>query len=124
MDEVIDLDQAAGEITSRLPVWTAAGLLPGPITWRDAVASWPQRLEVDRAVVTAPDSVGVFVQSADERNAVNIVLYRGGWADLEGLLANDEITTECPKVTSPEEFGAVLDTIIARILDTGRPSAH
>ncbi|HUY44435.1 MAG TPA: hypothetical protein VMV92_01720 [Streptosporangiaceae bacterium] len=35
MDHVIDLDQAAAEITTRFPAWTASGLNPGPITWRD-----------------------------------------------------------------------------------------
>lgn len=117
MDYVIDLNHAAAEIVSRLPAWTAAGLLPGPITWRDEAASWPQRLEVERVVITDPDSVGVFIQSADERNVVNIVLYRGGWVDLDGLV-NDVITAECPKIKSAEEFGVVLDAAIACFLDS------
>lgn len=54
MDRVVDLDQAAAEITARLPAWTTSGLLPGPITWRDGAAPWPQPLETDRALVADP----------------------------------------------------------------------
>ncbi|MFD7846647.1 hypothetical protein ACFV4K_27385 [Nocardia sp. NPDC059764] len=65
----------------------------------------------------------MFIQSVDERNAVNIVLYRGGWVDLDGLV-NDVILAECPKIASAKEFGVVLDAVIARLLDSGRPSAN
>ena len=44
MDHVIGLDQAAAQITARLPAWTASGLNPGPITWRDEAAPLPQPL--------------------------------------------------------------------------------
>ncbi|MFD9271693.1 hypothetical protein ACFWB1_38990 [Streptomyces goshikiensis] len=59
MDHAIDLDQAAAEITARLPAWTASGLSPKPITWREETLLWPQRLETDRALVADPDSIGV-----------------------------------------------------------------
>ncbi|MET9031054.1 hypothetical protein ABZW96_36460 [Nocardia sp. NPDC004168] len=122
MDHVVDLDQAAAEITSRLPAWTASGLLPGPLTWRDATAPWPQPLEIERALITHPDSVGVRIQGTDEWNVLEIVLFRGGWADLDAL-ANGEVATECPQITSPEEFGALLDSAITRFMDTGRTPA-
>ncbi|MEV6103060.1 hypothetical protein [Nocardia sp. NPDC051981] len=121
MDYVVNLDQAAAEINSRLQSWTAAGLVPGPITWRDEAAAWSQRLEIDRAVVADPDSVGVFLQTRDEQNALNIVLYRGGWADVEGLI-HDAIILECPKITTAVQFGGVLDTAVARFQDTDRPT--
>ncbi|MDX6738133.1 hypothetical protein [Actinocorallia sp. A-T 12471] len=107
VEHVIDLDRAAAEITSRLPVWAASGLDPGPITWRDAAATWPQPLETDRALVTDPDSVGVRVVGSDEWTEVQIVLYRGGWADLDAL-TDDEVTTECPQVPTPKKFGVNL----------------
>lgn len=122
MERIIDLDQAAAEITSRLPVWTACGLRPTPITWRDETAPWPQPLETDRALVTDPDSVGVRIQNADESKIVSFVLFRGGWADLDAL-ADDESTVENPRVTSPEEFGALIDSAITRFMDIGRQSA-
>ncbi|AFU00474.1 hypothetical protein [Nocardia brasiliensis] len=116
MDRIIDLDQAAAEITSRLSAWTARGLFLAPITWRDETAPWPQPLETGRVLVTDPDSVGVRIQSADGSNFVSIVLFRGGWADLD-VLANDEVTMECPQITHPEEFGALLDSAITRFMD-------
>lgn len=122
MERNIDLDQAAAEITSRLPAWTACGLRPTSITWRDETAPWPRPLETDRALVTDPDSVGVRIHSADESNVVSLVLFRGGWADLDAL-TNDEGTIENPQVTSPEEFGALIDSAITRFMDIGRPSA-
>lgn len=122
MDRVVDLDQAAAEITSRLPAWTAAGLVPGPITWRDETAPWPQPLDTDRAHVADPDSVGVSIQGSDEWNVMSIVLFRGGWADLD-LLVNGEIITECPQITTCEEFGVVLDSVITRLGGTDRPGA-
>ncbi|WP_433576246.1 hypothetical protein [Nocardia brasiliensis] len=100
MDPIVDLDQAAAEITSRLPAWIACGLRPTAITWRDETESWPQPLETDRALVSDPDSVGVRIQTADESNFVSVVLFRRGWADLDAL-ANDEVTTENPHISSP-----------------------
>jgi hypothetical protein len=49
-------------------------------------------------------------------------MYRGGWADLDAL-TDDEVTTECPQITTPETLGALLDTAATRFLDTGRSTA-
>ncbi len=59
------------------------------------------------------------ILGADKRTEVHFVLYRGGWADLDAL-ANDEVTTECPQITTPEKFGALLDSATTRFLDTGQ----
>ena len=59
---------------------------------------------------------------ADEWTELHIVLYRGGWADLDAL-TDDEVTTECPQITTPETFGALPDTATTRFLDTGRSTA-
>ncbi|WP_159850733.1 hypothetical protein [Nocardia sp. CY41] len=53
---------------------------------------------------------------------LNIVLFRGGWADLDAL-ANGEVATECSQITSPEEFGALLDSAVTRFMEAGRPPA-
>ncbi|MGW7440372.1 hypothetical protein [Streptomyces sp. NPDC054849] len=115
MDHVIDLDQAAAVITARLPAWTASGLSPRPITWRDEAAPWPQRLETDRALVATPDSIGVRILGADGWTELHLVLFRGGWADLDAL-TDDEVTTECPQIATPEEFGSLLDSSVTRFL--------
>ncbi|MFG2985950.1 hypothetical protein ACGFYQ_32680 [Streptomyces sp. NPDC048258] len=122
MDHVIDLDQAAAEIAARLPAWTASGLSPRPITWRDEAALWPQRLETERALVADPDSIGVCILGADGWTELHLVLYRGGWADLDALTDN-EVTTECPQITTPEEFGSLLDSSVTRFLGAGRSPA-
>ncbi|MET9465417.1 hypothetical protein ABZY44_11465 [Streptomyces sp. NPDC006544] len=121
MYQVIDLDQAAAEITARLLAWTASGLSPRPITWRDEAALWPQRLETDRALVADPDSIGVRILGTDGWTELHLVLYRGGWADRDAL--TDEVTTECPQITTPEEFGSFLDSSVTRFLGTGRRPA-
>ncbi|MEV8391797.1 MULTISPECIES: hypothetical protein [unclassified Streptomyces] len=122
MDRIIDLDPAAAEITARLPFWTASGLIPGPITWRDEAVPWPQRLETDRTIVVDPDSIGIRILGTDDWAELHLVLYRGGWADLHALTA-DEFITECPRVTTREEFGHLLDSKVTRFLGTSRPPA-
>ncbi|WP_327412043.1 hypothetical protein [Streptomyces sp. NBC_01233] len=119
MDHVIDLDQAAAEITARLPTWTTSGHSPGPLTWRDGQAPWPQRLETNRTLVADPDSVGLRILGADAWSELQIVLYRGGWADVDALTA-DEVVTEGPRVVGREEFGDLLDSAVTRFLGPGR----
>ncbi|MFJ3883200.1 hypothetical protein ACIPW5_37865 [Streptomyces sp. NPDC090077] len=123
MDHVIDLDQAAAMITARIPAWTASGLIPRPITWRDEASPWPPRLETDRALVADPDSIGVRVLGADGWTELHLVLFRGGWADLDAL-TDDEVTTECPQIATPEEFSSLLDSSVTRFLGTlGSPAS-
>jgi hypothetical protein len=40
----------------------------------------------------------------------------GGWADLDAL-TDGEVTTECPFITAPQEFGALLQYATTRFLD-------
>jgi len=58
MERIMDLDEAVAAVTDRQTAWRAEGLTVGPVTWREAAAPWPQRLETDRAEVTDPDSIG------------------------------------------------------------------
>lgn len=117
MDHVVDLDSAAAETTARLSAWSAAGLAPCPITWRDSLAPWSQPLETDRTRVSDPDSIGLRVQGSDGWAELHLVLYRGGWADLDAL-TDDEVRTEGPRISTPAEFGRLLDSAITRFADT------
>ncbi|MFB7555620.1 MULTISPECIES: hypothetical protein [Streptomyces] len=117
MDHVIDLDSAAAEITERLSAWSAAGLAPRPITWRDGLAPWPQPLETDRARVSDPDSIGLRIQGSDGWAELHLVLYRGGWADLDAL-TEYEVLTEGPRISTPAEFGRLLDSAVTRFAST------
>ncbi|MFF3359405.1 hypothetical protein ACFYWN_44125 [Streptomyces sp. NPDC002917] len=122
MDDVIGLDSAAAEITARFPVWSASGLSPRLVIWRDEFASWRQRLESGRALVTDPDSIGVCIQGTGEWAELYLVVYRGGWADLD-VLAGGEVITEGSRITSPAEFGRLVDSAVTRFLGTTGQSA-
>ncbi|MFF6785030.1 hypothetical protein [Streptomyces sp. NPDC012510] len=125
MDRVIDLDEAATVIADRRATWEAAGLVVEPVTWRDGAAPWPQRLETDRSRTQDPDSVGVHLHNAlgdgARRDAeLLVVLYRGGWADIDYLVdAEDAGVLPSPALRSAQEFGALLDACVARVFGDG-----
>lgn len=114
MERVIDLDQAAAEIAERRLGWERIGLVVESVTWRDEAAQWPQALETDRGRVTAPDSVGLVLSGWDEA-VLEVVLFCGGWADVDALTLAGDLVTEAPAVESPRAFGALLDSCVARV---------
>ncbi|MFE6050265.1 hypothetical protein ACFQ6N_05900 [Kitasatospora sp. NPDC056446] len=87
MDHVIDLDEAAARLAALAPAWRAARLTVGPLTWRDGRARWSQPLETDRARVADPDSVGLRLSDPPSGGELHVVLFRGGWADVDYLAA-------------------------------------
>ncbi|MGW6026163.1 hypothetical protein [Streptomyces sp. NPDC055099] len=116
MKRLIDLDQAAAQISSRRRRWTAAGLVVGPLTWRDGEAAWPQRLETSRSEVRDPDSVGIHITGPADAELL-VVLFRGGWADADFVVSLDgdeELVSEAPDVLSPQVFGQLLDGYVLR----------
>ncbi|MFB7361310.1 hypothetical protein [Streptomyces hydrogenans] len=115
MGRVIDLDEAAAVLARRRTGWQAAGLEVGPLTWRDAEASWPQPLETDRTRVLDPESVGVVVSGAGD-TVLSVVLFRGGWADVDFIDGADDMgALPASDITSAQDFGARLDRWIARV---------
>jgi hypothetical protein len=115
MERVMDLDQAAVEIARRRPRWEAMRLAVGSVTWRDEAAAWPQTLEEDRERVADPDSIGVGITGPGEAELA-VVLFRGGWADVDATTAGD-IVTEAPDAGSSTAFGALLDDYVAWIFN-------
>lgn len=79
MDCVIDLDAAAAVLASRLAERT--DLESDPITWRGFESSFDEPFTTDRGAIIDPYSVGVRVRRGEEKGL--LVLYAGGWADLE-----------------------------------------
>ncbi len=77
----IDLDQVAGLISRHTLAWEQAGLVVGALTWRDVGVPWPYPVKTDRAEVADADSVGVAVRKQEQEG--RLVIFRGGWADLE-----------------------------------------
>jgi hypothetical protein len=116
VDDRVDLDRAVLEIARRLETWRKQGLRPSEVTWRDKGEGWQPLLKTERSAVVDPDSIGVAVRKADQLGRV--VLYRGGWADLEYWSGNP---TEDAVVESPgwedwltvERFGDLLDRFAA-----------
>ena len=90
VDLRIDLDAAAAEMSARLR--ERSDLDIGPLTWKDMNAPYDAPFPTDRAEVEIPYSVGVHVLRGNEEGL--LVLYAGGWADLEywtGSAADDPI---------------------------------
>lgn len=126
VEQRIDLDRAAAQISTRRQRWTAAGLIVGPLTWRDMAARWPQPLEQNRSRVAEPDSVGVHVTGPADSELL-VVLFRGGWADVGFLAslgeageANARVVSEAPDLASPQEFGELLDGYVVRAFGSPR----
>ena len=96
MESRVDLDQVAGLISRHAFAWEESGLVVGAVTWRDAAGPWPSPLREDRGQVTEPDSVGVTVRKHEQEG--QLVVFRGGWADLEYWSGSpsDEPVTEAP----------------------------
>ncbi|QXE39517.1 hypothetical protein KQY30_31315 [Streptomyces sp. GMY02] len=115
MDRVVDLDDAAVILAERAVSWTSAGLEVSRSTWRDAEASWPQPLETDRARVHDPDSVGVVISGPAEA-VLSVVLFRGGWADVDFVADLDDAgCLPASDITSASDFGTRMDQWVIRV---------
>ncbi|MEU4120400.1 hypothetical protein AB0F71_38605 [Kitasatospora sp. NPDC028055] len=115
MERAIDLDEAVREVERRRSRWAGAGLTVGPVTWRDGAQKWPQRLEPDRAVVVHPDSLGV-VLTGPAGASLSVVLFRGGWADVDYLADTDDAgTLPGSGIDSAAAFGDRLDGYVVRV---------
>ncbi|MDG5805800.1 hypothetical protein P9869_24705 [Streptomyces ossamyceticus] len=115
MDRVVDLDEVAAVVAGRTVGWRSAGLEVGQVTWRDAEASWPQPLETDRARVNDPDSVGVVI-SGPGGAELSIVLFAGGWADVDFIADLDDAgSLPASGLASASDFEARLSQWVARV---------
>ncbi|MFI8515147.1 hypothetical protein ACIGHB_28880 [Streptomyces sp. NPDC085460] len=115
MDRLVDLDEVAAFLDRRSEGWVSSGLEVGRVTWRDAEASWPQPLETDRARVRDPDSVGVVVSGPAEA-VLSVVLFRGGWADVDFVADLDDAgCLPASDIASASDFGARMDRWVARV---------
>jgi len=113
----IDLDMAAGAIAAREPGWVAAGLSVDTPTWMDNDVAWPAPVVTTRADVLRPRSLGLHVRRGDDMEA-EIVLYAGGWVDTAwvNFRSGAEPVQEYVEVDSADQFGPLLDRIVANLL--------
>ncbi|MFE3830903.1 hypothetical protein [Streptomyces sp. NPDC059092] len=76
---------------------------------------WPQRLETDRALVRDPDSVGVLISGPADAE-LSVVLFRGGWADVDFFVGLDDAgTLPACGIDSAAAFGTRLDGWVSRV---------
>jgi len=118
MDRLVDLDAVAAELRARRGGWEARGLQVGAFTWRDAHASWPQPIVTDRALLVDPESLGLTMDAGPDRFA-GLVLWCGGWADLDCLIG-DQILSETPHYSNTAECVAVAERLADRLLSGTR----
>jgi hypothetical protein len=71
-------------------------------------------LQTDRASIADPDSVGVQIRGPADSD-LTVVVFRGGWADVDYLTPDRRIGAENPDVPSADAAAAVLDDVIGRI---------
>jgi hypothetical protein len=116
MDRTVDLDAAASEIERRRSGWLANGLQPGATTWRESVGDWPYAITPDRDKVVDPDSVGVRI-TAKDRGEIEVVLFRGGWADITIAVHDDDLSPaiDAPAVETPAALGVALDDAVSQL---------
>jgi len=119
MDQVVDLDAVLVELVRRRQEWTRSGLVVGDFTWRDAAAAWPQPIVIDRESVADPESLGMTFDAGDGAEAALLVLWTGGWADLEASI-NGQVVLEAPEFFDVESCVAVADALVARLLGPAR----
>lgn len=75
----------------------------------------PQGLETNRSEVSDPDSVGIHLRGLDEAELL-VVLYRGGWADIDYIAGADDAGVIFPlAVNSAQAFASLLDACITRV---------
>jgi hypothetical protein len=112
----LDLDRAASMIAERRAGWLGLGLTPHASTWVDNDAGWPAPLLTDRSQARRPMSVGVRVSREDPYAEAVFVLYAGGWADVDYVAAGyDAVVTEHVELDDVEQFGAILDRVVAQL---------
>jgi hypothetical protein len=109
----LDLDEVAARWARLRPRWAARGLVAGPCTWRDVRAGWPQPLVTARSQVTEPESVGIELIASEDRVA-RVVIWRGGWADIE-VIADGQAMTRNPSVPDAEACVRHTDAAATRI---------
>jgi hypothetical protein len=118
----LDLDQVASTLAGLWSGWTGQGLTAGPLTWRDARASWPRPLLTDRSMIAEPQSVGLTVTTADGRTG-RLVIWRGGWADID-LLDGGTVTSRNPAIHSLADCIAEARSLASQLTAPPPPDRH
>ncbi|MBB5909181.1 hypothetical protein [Actinoalloteichus hymeniacidonis] len=109
----LDLDQAALLVDQRRRRWSAAGITVARITWMDAHDGWPRPLYENRRLVRRPMSLGLELDGTG--GSAWIVLYAGGWADVDLMVGDADPVAEYVEPATVAEFGPLLDRVSDRL---------
>jgi hypothetical protein len=116
VDRLVDLDLVVAELQARRSGWESRGLDVGDFTWRDGQAAWPQPIVTDRALVAEPESLGMTMEAAPDRLA-ELVLWCGGWADLDCLIDGEyQLLSGAPKFQHVEECATLAEDLAELLL--------
>ena len=64
-------------------------------------------------------SLGVRVSGEDPYTEAEFVLYAGGWVDVDYVAAGaDAVVSEHVELGDVEQFGAILDRVVAKLTST------
>jgi hypothetical protein len=116
----IDLDEVASELAGRNYARSDQGINTGPLTWRDAQATWPQPIHTDRSLVAKPESLGITLTTANGNQAL-IIIWRGGWADVD-VLVGTELTSRAPDLHDVADCITLAESIANRL--STRPASE
>jgi hypothetical protein len=106
----------AREPTGLLSGWAERGVTAGQLTWRDAQAAWPQPIVTDRMTVAEPESIGVTLTAANGNEAL-LVIWRGGWADVD-LLLGTHVVSRAPDLHDAAACASLAESIAAQLVIT------
>lgn len=109
MEHLVDVDDLAARLAPHVSRWSAHASV-GPFTWRDGTATWPQPILTDRAAVAVPESVGFMIET-DTGRVLTIVVWTGGWADIEMFTGSDVLTPHHEFRDADEALAVVLSTV-------------
>lgn len=116
MEHLVDLDAALAILERRQRTWELQGVEVAEVTWRDGNENWPQRLHRDRGQVIDPDSLGIHLRHG--LSEVEIVLFRGGWADVTRLASEGAPIVESPQVPDVLAYCRLVDLVVSWLVES------
>lgn len=115
----IDLDVVANVIAARRIELEASGLAVAQPTWMDLDAPWPAPLVTDPTQIGRPRSIGVQFFGDEDAEGL-IVVYAGGWADVDYVLpGSDVIKSEYDELNDASDFEPLFMQVCTRLLRAG-----
>ena len=111
----LDLDRIAAAMAETSAEFQPRGVTMATPTWLDMDATWPYTLVTDRSEISRPRSIGITFQGPGDSEGV-IVVYAGGWADVDVVHIDDRVTTEYVEIDYPTDFRTTLTRVFTELI--------